>query len=99
MATITDFKTWLDCNDLSDFNDVYSLYHSVQDVEKWAGFSTERGKKEGVYIVKSVECDDNLLLASENARSTFLSVIESRYCEGMDIETYYIYHHGIAKDD
>ena len=26
---ITDFDLWLDNNDLSDFNDVYALYHSV----------------------------------------------------------------------
>jgi len=29
---ITDFDFWLDNNDLSNFNDVYSLYHSVSGI-------------------------------------------------------------------
>ena len=51
------------------------------------------------YFLKSVECDDTLMLASEKARQTFLSIIETEYCEGMDIEGYYAYHHAMEKDD
>ena len=32
---ITDFDLWLDNNDLSDFNDVYALYHSVAGIDDW----------------------------------------------------------------
>lgn len=30
---ITDFDLWFDSFDLSDFNDVYSLYHSVSGIK------------------------------------------------------------------
>lgn len=30
---ITDFDFWLDSIDLSDFNDVYALYHSVSGID------------------------------------------------------------------
>lgn len=100
MATITDFNDWLDGIDLSDFNDVYSLYHSVSDVEEWGCFNTIKGKAEGQYIVSSIECSDiNLFLASEKARDSFLSTIEKKYCEDMDIESYYGYHRAMEKDD
>lgn len=39
------------------------------------------------------------MLASEAARQTFLSIIEDKYCEGMDIEGYYAYHHAMEKGD
>lgn len=98
--TTTNFDEWLDNNELSDYNDVYSLYQSVLNVEEWAGFKTIRGKSEGQYIVSSIECSDiNLFLASEKARDSFLSTIEKKYCEDMDIESYYGYHRAMEKDD
>ena len=99
MATITDFNEWLDGIDLSDFNDVYSLYHSVADVEEWGCYNTIKGKADGQYIVSSIECEDKLLLASEKARDYFLNTIEKQYCEDMDIESYYGFHHAMEHDD
>ena len=43
IMAITDFDSWLDSVDLSDFNDVYALYHSVSGIEDWGAFKTERG--------------------------------------------------------
>lgn len=99
MATITDFDTWLEGNDLSDFNDVYSLYHSVAEVEEWGGYKTIKGKDAGQYIVSSSECEEDLFLASEKAREYFLKTIEKQYCEDMDIEGYYGFHHAMERDD
>ena len=101
MATTTDFLAWLSCIDLSDYNDVWSLYHTVSDLSDYSSFEIDvkeetKGTK---YFLKSVECDDTLMLASEKARQTFLSIIETEYCEGMDIEGYYAYHHAMEKDD
>ena len=99
MASITDFNTWLEGNDLSDYNDVYSLYNSVANVEEWAGYKTIKGRTEGQYVVSSIECGEDLFLASEKARESFLKTIEEQYCEGMDIEGFYGFHHAMEKDD
>ena len=96
---ITDFGAWLNCVDLSDYNDVYSLYLSVNGVDECGGFKTVTGRKAGTYIVQACECDDDLLLASEAARDYFLSIIEMKYCGDMDIEAYYAINHAIEKDD
>lgn len=96
---ITDFDLWLDNVDLSDFNDVYSLYHSVSGIEDWGSFRTERGRGSQNLLVHSYDCDESLLLASDKARDAFLKKIEDKYCEGMDIESYYGYHHAMEKDD
>lgn len=99
MAAITDFDAWLLCHDLRDYNDVFSLYRSVADVDEMGIFKTVRGRKSGTYIVSSCVCDEDLLLASEQAYQYFLDVIEKRYCDEMDIEGYYAYHHAMEKDD
>jgi len=51
---ITDYELWLDNNDLSDFNDVYALYHSVSGIEDWGSFKAVRGKGVQQLIVHSV---------------------------------------------
>lgn len=101
MATITDFDAWLSCIDLSDYNDVYSLYQTVSELVNYSSFEitendTSNGKR---YFLKSNECDDTLMLASEKSRQTFLSIITTRYCEDMDIEGYYAFHHGMEMDN
>ena len=98
MAT-TDFDLWLDSVDLSDFNDVYSLYHSVSDIEDWGPFKTERGRGSQQLLVHSYDCDEPLLLASDKAREAFLKKVEDKYCEDMDIESYYGFHHAMEKND
>ena len=101
MATITNFSAWLSCIDLSDYNDIWSLYHTVSDLSEYSSFKIDvKEETNGTkYFLKSVECDDTLMLASEAARQTFLSIIEDNYWEGMDIEGYYAYHHAMEKDD
>lgn len=96
---ITDFDLWLDNNDLSDFNDVYALYHSVSGIEDWGSYKTERGRGNQQLLVYSCECEDPLLLASDKARDAFLKKIEDNYCEDMDVESYYAFHHAMEKDD
>ena len=98
MAT-TDFEMWLDGTDLSDFNDVYALYHSVAGIEDWGSYKTVRGRGVEQFIVTAADNDESLLLASNKARDTFLKKIEDDYCEGMDIEGYYGFHHAMEKDD
>lgn len=96
---ITDFDLWLDNVDLTDFNDVYSLYHSVSGIEDWGAFRTERGRGPQQLLVHSSDCDEALLLASDKARDAFLKKVEDDYCEDMDIESFYGFHHAMEKDD
>lgn len=98
MGTITDFDEWLEFIDLSDFNDVYSLYRTVEDLSNWGSFSIEEGS-ENKYFLKSSECDKTLMLASEKARTAFLKKIESDHCGDLDIESYYSFRHAMEKDD
>lgn len=101
METITDFDAWLSCIDLSDFNDVYSLYHTVADLNDWSSFeiSIKKTTKGPMYFLKSNECDDILMFASEKARKAFLYKIERAYCGDMGNEEYYAYHHSMERDD
>lgn len=96
---ITDFDLWLDSVDLSDFNDVYALYHSVSGIEDWGSFRTERGRGFQQLLVHSSDCSEPLLLASDKARDAFLKKVENDYCEDMDIESYYGFHHAMEKDN
>jgi hypothetical protein len=100
MSTITDFQAWLDGNDLSDYNDVCSLYHTVEDCEDMNGFSiTKKEDSFGIrYFLRSNECGDVLIL-TERFRNYFLDFIEKSYCEGMNIEGYWSFHHAMEKDD
>ena len=101
MNTITDFDAWIGCIDLSDYNDVYSLYCTVQDLSNWGSFTVKQkedtsGNK---YFLSSPECYDTLMLASESARTAFLRKLVSDYCGGLDMESYYSFRHAMEKDD
>ena len=101
MATITDFNSWLSCIDLTDYNDVYSLYRTVTDLDEYGSFvirKTVRGN-DSAYFLKSSECDDTLMLASEKAKETFLYHLEQKFCGDMDMEGWYDFKRAMDKDD
>lgn len=98
MATITDFDEWLEeAIDGGDYSDVYSLYHTITDEVNNGGFQIS--KNNGRWFVVSGNCEDTLMISTEKARQTLLSIIEERYCEDMDIEGYYYFHRAMEKDD
>lgn len=98
MEATTDFNEWLE-EHLSggDYNDVYSLYHTVSDGKSMGSFSISENN--GTSFIEDSVCDGTLMLASEKAKETFLQIIEDNYCGGMDIEGFYYYHHSMEKDD
>lgn len=98
--TTKDFSEWLVCMDLSDYEDIYSLYRSVEECETYGSFDTQiaKGSNNG-WIVKATYIDESLHLASEKAKNTFLSMIEKRYFKGMDAEGWYAYNKAMQKDD
>ena len=98
--TTKDFSEWLVCMDLSDYEDIYSLYRSVEECETYGSFETQiaKGSNNG-WIVKATYIDESLHLASEKAKNTFLSMIEKRYFNDMDAEGWYAYNKAMQKDD
>ena len=98
--TTKDFSAWLICMDLSDYEDIYSLYRSVEECETYGSFDTQiaKGFNNG-WIVKATYIDESLYLASEKAKNTFLSMIEKRQFNGMDVEGWYAYMRAMEKDD
>lgn len=98
MAT-TDFQTWIEEIDLSelDYEEIDSLYRSVNEISDFGLFETE-STKNGQYIVSCSTIDDKLILASERARTAFLTHIEKEYCDGNE-EGWYAFHRAMEKDD
>lgn len=95
---IQDFNAWLETTDLSDYNDVYSLYQSVAQLQRWGGYSTIQASN-GAYILSSDDVDEDLCLSTDKARDAFLEKIEKDYCNGESIESWYIFKHSMNKDD
>lgn len=90
MDVTTNFANWLSAY-YYDFEEIYSLYQSVDKVERWSFFEvTQKETKNGTeYFVKSDICDVLLRLASEKARKAFLTYIEIQYCGELNIESWY----------
>ncbi len=97
MATITDFNSWLlvTVNE-SDYNDIYNLYCTIAYGEGQGCY--EISNKNGMWFLKYITSSDTLMIASEKARQTLLSIIEHEYCGDMDIESFWSYHHALEKD-
>lgn len=97
---ITDFSTWLECADLEDYEEVYALYRSVAECTDYGMFNTQVAKgNDNGWIVRASYMDDTLHLCYEKAKETFLSIIEKRYCDEMDIEGWYAYKRAAEKDE
>ena len=100
MATLTDFSAWLSCLDLSNYEEIYSLYRSVAECDEYGMYNTQvaNGVNNG-WIVKATFLDDTLHIASDKAKRVFLSQIEANYFNGMDLEGWYAYMKAMEKDD
>ncbi|HEY1136472.1 MAG TPA: hypothetical protein VGE64_03185 [Xanthomonadaceae bacterium] len=100
MATITDFEAWLEQADPEGHEEVYALYQAVYGAEDYGFYECKVSADGTKWFIKSGHVEDTLMLASEKARSAFLSLIENKYTEGdMDIESWYGYRRAMAKDD
>ncbi len=97
MEYITDFSDWFSQIELSDFEDVYSLYLSVRFNEPYGIFKAKKVENE-VYV----SCDyvDAVLkLSNDDARKSFILYIQKHYCHNEDIETWYSFNKALEKDD
>ncbi len=98
---MTDFKDWIEAVELEDFNDVYCLYKSVEQLEEWGAFSTTQRmtSKGNIYFVKCSYIDDILMLASNKAKDYFIKNLEEVYAGDMTMEGWYYYKQQMEKDD
>lgn len=101
MATMTDFKDWIDSSDLEDYNEVYCLYKSVEELNDWGAFTTTKRvtSKGNMYFVKCDYLDEILMLASDKARDYFMEYLTKKYAGEMNIEGWYYYNHEMEKID
>ncbi|QJY38210.1 hypothetical protein HOO69_16720 (plasmid) [Vibrio europaeus] len=99
MSTITDFDAWLDMVDLEDHEEVYALHQAVSGCEHFGMYKIQENR--GKIFVTANHIDDTLMLASEDARRYFLTVLEKRsgISEFGDIEGWHGFHRAMAKED
>ena len=98
--TTTDFRSWLFCHVIpTDYTDVYDCYLAIHDKKGNYRFEVKNNIEQGKLFVTPSGTNDTLMIASEKARQTILDMIERNYCDGMDIEGYWAFHHAMEKDD
>lgn len=100
MATITDFSGWLDQADPENYEEIYSLYKAIEDIDEpqYGTFKCTKNEKTGMYFLKGDHTEDTLLLASEKARLTFIKVLDDRFKIDGSIEGWYEFHRLMEKD-
>lgn len=100
MATIKDFDAWLEEANPDDFEEIYALYCTVKDEESSAWYQCSRSKDKQRFFIKGSNTEDTLMLLSDKAKASFLSLIVSRYCDrDNDMEMWYDFKRSMAKDD
>lgn len=100
MATITEFEEWLEQADPDDHEEVYALFRALTDTETFGPYECILGPSKTMWFVKAAGADDTLLLASEKARTAFISLVEQRFGDGeLDMESWYHFHRNLSKDD
>ncbi len=94
-----EIDEWLEEHNPWDYDAVYSLYHALAD-RRDLGAYVCRGSKKGLRLSSTVGVgmDDASDSASEELwltpeeQAPVLEHIEKRYCEGMGVEGYYLFH-------
>ena len=102
MATLFDFKDWLQELDLgpSDYEEISQLVHSLRNICECGLYKTvvARGVNNG-WIVSGSGAPDNLKLTTPKQVTAFIRHIEDTLCEGMDAEVFACYKNDMMKDE
>ncbi|GEN68065.1 hypothetical protein [Chryseobacterium rhizosphaerae] len=98
MPTITDFQEFIDSIEDKDIEEINSLYESIQGCIEMGSFKCSLNNNR--YFV---QCDDNditLMLASEEAKSSFLKVLDYQFGGGFGwVGGQYEFVRSMRKDD
>ena len=107
MATINDYKEWLNEIDIepTDYESPSNLVHTLRNPESGdqkegcGGFYTQvaNGANNG-WIISADGVEDKLHLKTPKQMTAFIRHIEATLCEDMDAEIYASYRHSMEKD-
>lgn len=97
MQPTTDFSSWLDNLPETDIEVIWALYQTVLGSSIFPFVMAQRGK---AILVKHVDNDDWLLLASEKSMNSFLKLLDEEYNDGYsDVEIAYAVNHHLYSGD
>lgn len=100
MTTTTNFNEWFDSIDLCDYEEIDSMYHSVNECADYGFFKTQPAKSnENGWILSCDGLDLALYIASPKAKKEFLREIEERYCNNEPEDAWYSMQREMRKDD
>lgn len=102
MATINDYKEWLEEVDIdsSDYESPSALVTAIRNEEVCGLFKVVRanGANNGI-IISADGTVDKLHLKTDKQINAFINHIETVLCNGMSAETYESYKREMEKDD
>ncbi|MFC1481712.1 hypothetical protein ACFL6E_05655 [Candidatus Neomarinimicrobiota bacterium] len=94
-----EIDEWLEDHHPWDYDAVYSLYHALSEKRDLGAYVCRGGKKGlklsstvGVGMENTSETAGEELWLTIEERPAILGYIELRYCEGMEIESFYLFH-------
>lgn len=87
MATTTNYEEWMEGLD-PNTEEIHNVYNAVERCSSFGGVSVTKNEN-GTWMVScpSPLCKD--LILTEKSREAFLKYIRSKYCDGIDIESWY----------
>ncbi len=93
----SDIYKWIEQLDLEGYEEIYSLYRSIEETDEYGMFKTyKKGEKT---FVKSDSLDEELELNNEKQKLEILKFIEDEYMNGMNSEGFYGFNKAMEKDD
>jgi hypothetical protein len=98
-AKTTNFDEFLDSMDFDNHEEIMELYNTAKDLEDNFMFQSELINLGPGKIVKCSYPKITLVLTTEKATEAFLREIENRYCDGLDIESWYGMQVAMASDN
>jgi hypothetical protein len=99
--TTTNFKEWLTAVEPEDHREAYALYKTVDDCASFGIYEVKpaRGGSDR-WILSALHSSHTLLLASNDARETFIMHLTTTYGDrDLDMESWYAFQCAMAKED
>jgi hypothetical protein len=84
MSATTNFEEWLEQVD-PNHHEVWAIYQTV--VHEESNIPFKLSKKGDTLFIEYPEAGSLMITAKGN--NTFLRILEEKYCEGMDVESWY----------
>lgn len=96
ISPFTKIYDWLDYVDLKNYNEIYYLYKSVEEVSDTYLFETVLTNEK--YLVKASYLPDRLELKNNEERNKMLKILFHEYMDDMDAESFYGYNYALEND-